>query len=311
MLIINNFTFYIFVLLNIILLDLYYLYLKIRKDNIQIPFDKYETNIFEEIKSRLLLTKKCSLMWQNQKEFLNGIIRKFRPEKVLEIGVKYGGSSIIILNAIKDIPNSKLFSIDIDDMKHVGKCVYGYFQEFTKKWKLFQGSIAAKYMEDIGKNIDMVIIDSAHFEPGEILDVLMVLPFLKEEAVLIFHDIGNQITDGLSHTENGGRKEWAPYIIFNLLRGKKFLPSGGKILTNNIGAVKLEKNQYRFIYDYFRALGGQWAYFPKEKYIKLLRDYFKKYYDEYCMIIFEEAIKFNRLFVKRFPSYTFYKKNSD
>lgn len=250
-------------------------------------------------------------MWKNQKEFLNGVIRKFRPRKILEIGVKYGGSSIIILNAIKDIPNSKLFSVDLDDMKHVGKCVYGYFQEFTKKWKLYQGNIAAKYMEEIGKNIDLVVIDSAHFEPGEILDVLMVLPFLKEEAVLIFHDIGNQITDGLSSLKKGGRKEWAPYIIFNLLRGKKFLPSGGRILTNNIGAVKLEKNQYRFIHDYFRALGGQWAYFPKEKYIKLLRNFFKKYYDEDCMIMFEETVKFNRLFVKKFPSYTFYTKNSD
>ena len=47
--------------------------------------------------------------------------------------MKYGGSSIIILNAIKDNQESKLFSIDLDEMKHVGKCVFGYFPELTNK----------------------------------------------------------------------------------------------------------------------------------------------------------------------------------
>ena len=42
-------------------------------------------------------------MWGNQREFLNGIVRKFKPKKILEIGVAEGGSSIVILNAIKTI----------------------------------------------------------------------------------------------------------------------------------------------------------------------------------------------------------------
>jgi hypothetical protein len=40
----------------------------------------------------------------------------------------------------------------------------------------------------------MVLIDSAHFKPGEILDFIIVLPFLKEEAVIVIHDIAGQIT---------------------------------------------------------------------------------------------------------------------
>ena len=52
-----------------------------------------------------------------------------------------------------------------------------YFLNFLNKWTLFTGNIAAKFMEQIGNNIDMVFIDSAHFEPGEILDFIIVLPF--------------------------------------------------------------------------------------------------------------------------------------
>ena len=172
----------------------------------KIYFDKYEVNKYNEIKAKLLSTN-CSQMYNNDREFLNGIIRKFRPHKILEIGVCYGGSSIIMLNAINDFKDSKLYSIDLDSNENVGKCVYKYFPDFVKKWELFKGNVASNFMKKIGDNIDMVFIDTAHFEPGEILDFLIVLPFLKEGAIIIIHDIGNQITRGYQ------RNEWAPYII--------------------------------------------------------------------------------------------------
>jgi len=270
----------------------------------KIYLDQYETNIFYQIKQKLI-ENHCSDMWANQREFLNGVIRKFLPKKILEIGVNRGGSSIIILNAIKDIKNSKLFSIDLFSDKIIGKCVKEYFPELSKKWQLFTGNIASEFMEKIGKNIDLVFIDSGHWEPGEILDFLMILPFLKENAIIIFHDIANQIT------VSKVRDEWAPYIIFNGIRGKKILPSGNKILTHDIGAIILENNQKKYYHDYFRLLGGQWQYFPKEIYINSLKKHFKKYYDKECLFMFNEAVVFNREFVKNNPKKAFYKINSD
>ena len=166
-------------------------------------------------------------------------------------------------------------------------------------------NITTEYIEKIGNNIDMALIDTAHFEPGEILDFLIILPFLNENAIIIIHDIANQITR--SETRN----EWAPYIIYNGIRGKKYLPSGKAILKQDIGAIKLESNQKRYYHDYFRLLGGQWQYFPKEIHINLFRNFFKKYYDEDCLIMFEEAVSFNRKFVKKNPKSIIYKDSSD
>ena len=270
----------------------------------KIYFDKYEVNIFNNIKQKLDNTL-CSEMWANQKEFLNGIIRKYKPNKILEIGVRHGGSSIIILNAINDFKDSKLFSIDISSSEKIGNCVYQYFPEFIIKWNLFKGNIATNFMKSIGENIDFLLIDTAHFEPGEILDFLIALPFLKEEAIVIFHDIANQIT------RSPERNEWAPYIIFNAIRGEKYLPSGENILTQDIGAVKLDKNQYKYYHDYFRLLGGQWQYFPKEIHIKELLNYFKEYYDNDCLRMFNESIDFNRNFVMKNPKNVIYKENID
>ena len=270
----------------------------------KIYFDKYEVDKYLEIKEKLL-NNKCSEMWLNQREFLNGIIRKFKPHKFLEIGVNQGGSSIIILNAIKDIKDSKLYSIDLNDKKNIGYCVNKFFPELSKKWKLYTGNIATEFLEEIGKNIDMAFIDTAHYEPGEILDFLIILPFLREKAVVIFHDIANQIT------KSKNRREWAPYIIFNAIRGHNFFPSGNFLIKNDIGAKQLEINQKNYYHDYFRLLGGQWQYFPKEKHIIQIRKFFKKYYDEDCLTMFEEASSFNKLFVKNNPAKLIYGFTSD
>ena len=34
--------------------------------------------------------------------------------------------------------------------------------------------------EKIGNNIDLAMIDTAHFEPGEILDFLLILPWINK-----------------------------------------------------------------------------------------------------------------------------------
>lgn len=279
-------------------------FLNINNDDKKYPkyFDKYETHIFNDIKYELQKYD-CSLMWGNQREFINGIVRKFKPKKLLELGVLHGGSSIIILNAIKDIKNSILYSIDAWDDEKIGSCLFNHFPYLKNKWKLFKGDIAAKYIQKIGHNIDLAMLDTSHFEPGEILDFLMILPFLKEEAIVIFHDIDHQITHS---SGKDMRYEWAPYIIFNIIRGEKFRPSGEGILNKDIGAIKLEKNQKRFVHDYCRALGGQWQYFPPENQIITIINFFKKFYDKECLTILKESIEFNRQFVKDNPKEDFY-----
>ena len=115
---------------------------------------------------------------------------------------------------------------------------------------------------------------------------------------MVFHDIDHQITYA---QEPNTRSEWAPYIIFNLIRGQKYLPSGDGIFNKDIGAVKLEKNQNKYIHDYCRALGGEWHYFPSEIHIKMVINFISKYYDLECFNTIKEAIDFNRNFIKINP----------
>ena len=42
---------------------------------------------------------------------------------------------------------------------------------------------------------------------------------------------------------------------------------------------------------------------PKEKDIHMIKEIFKKYYNKECFLMFEEAISFNKIFLKNNPMY--------
>lgn len=108
-------------------------------------FQDYETEIFDEIKDRLHPAR--NLMDHVEGRFLNGIIRYFKPRKILEVGVAAGGSSAIILNAIKDMDESKLYSVDLSKQhfmksdKATGYAVSEFFPELIgqNQWELRTG----------------------------------------------------------------------------------------------------------------------------------------------------------------------------
>ena len=49
------------------------------------------------------------------------------------------------------------------------------------KWTLYTGGITSNFIEKIGGDIDFVFLDTVHYAPGEWLDILQILPFLKKK----------------------------------------------------------------------------------------------------------------------------------
>ena len=134
-------------------------------------------------------------MNSNQYYFLNGIIRKHKPKNCLEVGVAEGGSSILILNAIKDINDSKLVSLDlktnfyINRMYKTGYRVKQYFPELTNNWQLFTGEQLHIFLDKLQMKFDFLFLDTAHITPGELINLIEVLQFLEDNAIIVLHDI--------------------------------------------------------------------------------------------------------------------------
>ena len=129
--------------------------------------EDYEQEYLDKIKDNLenVLLNKVDM------RFLNGMIRKYKPKKILEVGVASGGSSAIILNAIQNIENSHLYSIDKlinaynRKEKETGWLVKEKFSNLTNKWTLYTGGITSNFIEKIGGDIDFVFLDTVHYAP--------------------------------------------------------------------------------------------------------------------------------------------------
>ena len=260
--------------------------------------EKFENEIVDEINDilniKLVPEMTISEMTYLERCFLNGIIRQAKPKKILELGVSAGGSSAIILNAIKDFDNTKLYSVDYnkkwyrDNSKDVGFIIDEKFSNLKNKWKLYTGGTAAKYMDEIGGEIDLCLIDTMHVNPGEFLDFLIVLPYLKKNAILILHDIALHHTYKFCIT-NG--------ILFSCLNGNKLSFNEG--LWNrfaNIGAVILDENIKDNILDYLYLLTLPFEYLPTDNDILECQKLFSKHYKQDLVDKFINIMLVNKKF---------------
>jgi len=259
--------------------------------DINFEYHKYQKDYINQ----KMIEKSGWLLSPNDAYFINGLIRKLKPKNCLEVGVARGGSAVIILNAIKDIQDSVLVSMDLNDKlfidksKETGYTVKEFFPELTKNWKLFTGDQPHKFLDKLNMKFDFLFLDTAHFTPGEMINIIEVLPFLNEGAVVVLHDIIWHFWAASDYKE----VKFTPTQIYLMssLFGEKLYISHEKDGFENIGAVKLYPNQENHYLDYFLLLMSFWEEMPSENHIHDLRVFIKKYYIKEIYIIFQFIIK--------------------
>lgn len=252
--------------------------------------EEYETNILLDIKNYLDKTE----MSETEQLFLNGTIRELKPKKILEVGVSAGGTSIIMLNAIKDDKDAKLYSIDYnekyyqDPTKDTGYLVEKFVPELTKNWKLYTGGVSAKFIEKIGDDIDLCLLDTRHFMPGEVLDILMILPFMKKDGIIVLHD-----TNFNYYRDDG----IACNVLFSTIVGEKIQPKEyyPNVPLANIGAFQINEDTFKYIEDIFFALSLNWNYLPTPEDLEYSKKLFYKYYDEKDIKKIDKIYQINKI----------------
>ena len=251
--------------------------------------EDFEQEYLNKIKKKL----NGAILSKIDMQFINGMVRKYKPKKILEVGVASGGSSAIILNAIQNIENSHLYSIDklINAFnrkeKETGWIVKEKFSNFMKKWTLFTGGITSNFIEQIGGDIDLVFIDTIHYSPGEWLDIIQVMPFLKKvNAIVMLHDIKYQFFKRKVFYSSNDH-------LFTYLKGKKIIPKVPDVIPN-IGAVLLDNDQKKYYFDYFFALTSTWSYIPNIEEWNFIRKFIIKYYEKELIEIYDTAYKLNK-----------------
>ena len=169
-----------------------------------------------------------SEMSNSELGFLCGMLLEKRPRKVLEVGVAAGGTSCVIMEALErlcaeDGSEVVLHSVDMSERYYRDRNqATGYMAENMVgrcphvNHKTYYGDMLPGYIEKIGGDIDFLILDTAHTLPGEILDFLLVLPFLRKDATVVLHDI-------MYHLLDDKPLSCATHSLFETIKADKYL----------------------------------------------------------------------------------------
>lgn len=230
--------------------------------------------------------------------FMKHFIKEYNPQKIVEIGVSAGGNTVNLLHW-KD-KDAKLFSIDISTKWYRDNSkLSGFMAEevsMNDNWKLYRGCDYLDVYEEIGDDIDFIIIDTVHAMPGEFFSFIAALPHLKDGCVVILHDIHLNLV-GFSDNNFG---------IHNIVAYCTGLLFGGvssnekwvlKSTMPNIGAFIIDDSTRDNIKDIFHILGTSWSYYPFDPNnpFKLNLDdystYIKENYSGDCYDLYENCLK--------------------
>jgi len=285
---------------------------------LSVPAEQYHA---ESCFSDFPKDSQVSLMHEAERRFVHGLINFIKPERILEIGVAYGGGTAVLLNAIKFFKDSEVISIDLakviqygsGNVKNTGHFAKKHFKN-NKNWKLFVGKDPSEIIEKLiedggGKPFDFCVIDTAHIHPVESLNFLTIFPFLSDNAVVVIHDLIEFTGVGKGYPQQISQStRFANKLLFDCLCGPKLKVKDETYLSpdrfsGNIGAIQITKDTKKYIQNVFSMLMFPWGLLPSLKHLKLISGIIKKYYDEENFKEFCHAVRLNLKFISNDFSY--------
>ena len=132
--------------------------------------------------------------------------------------------------------------------------------------------------------MDMLILDTSHYLPGELLDFIVCLPYLSKDAVVIVDDLI------FSHVGENTSAIATPMLFNTVTADKIFFENGEEA---NMAAFQLNDDSRKYVSDYFMALMIPWSYSLEKKMLEVYRECICSNYKENEQKLFEMAIKMN------------------
>lgn len=238
---------------------------------------------------RKVMDQYYSEMTSFQTAFLCGLIKEEQPRKIVEIGVSAGGTTSTILFCLKILNmKAEIYSVDLAEKWYrnenykTGFVVNKLFENSKVEKNLHQfllGHSIPFFLDQIGNNIDFLILDTTHVLPGELLDFIVCLPYLRDGCVVVMHDtIENHLT-----CRNA---EIATKLLFDTVTAeeKYLMWEKGVNISNfpNIATFKVNDKTRKEVRDLFSTMTTNWGYFldnnDKLRYREsILKNYGEKY----------------------------------
>lgn len=242
--------------------------------------------------------KKVTEMSQEDHKLLSHVFATKQPKKILEIGVSAGGTTCFLLeHAAQD---AVIYSVDIatqyyrDPSKPVGYIASKFYDPTRHpSWHIFPGQDISQCIEEIGGDIDFIVLDAAHQLPGEVLNFIVALPFLKSAATLFLHDISLHMFYKVKYPGmEEARTCFCTSLLFTSIVSNEKILSGDTI--PNSGIVAVERNlDCKSMYMMINMLFLDWDFLPEARVMCKIIDVIYKKYDTKTADLINKAVSYN------------------
>ena len=218
--------------------------------------------------------------WEGHRDFAYDLLQFVRPERLVELGSQYGCSLFSFCQAVRDFKlDTEINAVDLwsGDIgaEITGEEVYALVRKTAATYypevnlHLFQMCFDDARPNFADNSIDILHIDGGHtFEDVE-HDFTTWLPKLKENGIVLFHDVYSPIDQGSCDHWEKTKKEYDCYFDFTHSCGLGILFPKGRYWYDRLEAAGFFK-YYKDLY-FYRA---------KYKYTQARFDELKGLYEE-------------------------------
>ena len=198
--------------------------------------------------------------WEGHRDFAYDLLQFVRPERLVELGSQYGCSLFSFCQAVRDFKlNTEINAVDMwsGDIgaEITGEEVYALVRKTAATYypevnlHLFQMCFDDARPNFADNSIDILHIDGGHtFEDVE-HDFTTWLPKLKENGIVLFHDVYSPIDQGSCDHWEKTKKEYDCYFDFTHSCGLGILFPKGRYWYDRLEAAGFFK-YYKDLYFY-------------------------------------------------------------
>ena len=198
--------------------------------------------------------------WEGHRDFAYDLLQFVRPERLVELGSQYGCSLFTFCQAVRDFKlDTEINAVDMwsGDIgaEITGEEVYALVQKTAATYypevnlHLFQMCFDDARPNFADNSIDILHIDGGHtFEDVE-HDFTTWLPKLKENGIVLFHDVYSPIDQGSCDHWEKTKKEYDCYFDFTHSCGLGILFPKGSYWYDRLEAAGFFK-YYKDLYFY-------------------------------------------------------------
>lgn len=123
--------------------------------------------------------------------FLNKLVRRLKPKKILELGTSIGRSALFMMTALPD--TSSLVTVDIGSF--LRSDLFGFSHDPRLKI-IFGDDLDDMVFAQVGAGFDFLFIDSEHSQEHAVKEWQKYHPLLEDGAIVAMDDI--RLNSGMS-----------------------------------------------------------------------------------------------------------------